>query len=76
VYNARNTDDPKDIEYGGEERIEKYSEDVQLKQSILDETYNRRTKVERTNESVEDCGLGRTHAGGRVHDGRRCVLAL
>jgi len=61
-YNARNTDDPKDIEYRVEDRIEKHSGDVQLKQSTLRETYNRRTGVERTNESVKNCGLGRTHA--------------
>ncbi len=48
-YNPRNTDDPKDIEYRVENLIEKYSEDVQLKQSTLEETYNRRTGVERTN---------------------------
>jgi len=53
-YNARNTDDPIDIEYRVEDRIEEHSEGVQLKQSILDETYNRRTGVERTNESVKD----------------------
>ena len=56
----RNTDDPKYIEYRVEDRIEQHSEDVQLKQSALDKTYNRRTGVERTNESVKDCGLGRT----------------
>jgi hypothetical protein len=28
----------------------------------LDETYNRRTGVERTNDAVKDCGLGQTHA--------------
>ena len=61
-YNARNTEDPKNIEYRVEDRIEEHSEDVQLKQSTLDKTYNRRTGVERTNESVKDCGLGRTHA--------------
>jgi len=59
-YNARNTEDPKDIEYRVEDRIEQHSEDVQMKQSTLDETYNHRTGVERTNESVKDCGLGRT----------------
>jgi len=73
-YNARNTDDPKDIENRAQDRIEQHGEDVQLKQSTLDETYNRRTGVERTNESVKDCGLRRTHARGRVHDGRRCFL--
>jgi len=30
-YNARNTDDPKDIEYRVEARIDEHSEDVQLK---------------------------------------------
>jgi len=49
-YNARNTDDPKDIEYRVEDRLEEHSEDVQLKQLTLDKTYNRRTGVERTNE--------------------------
>jgi len=58
--NPRNTGDPFDIEYRVEDRITEHSEDVQLKQSTLDETYNRRTGVERTNESVKDCGLGRT----------------
>ena len=75
-YNARNADDPKDIEYRVEDRIEKHSEGVQLKQSILDETYNRRTGVERTNESVKDCGLGRAFARGRVHARAQVFLAL
>jgi len=43
-YNARNTDDPKDIEYRVEARIDEHSEDVQLKQSTLDRTYNRRVE--------------------------------
>jgi len=59
-YNARNTDDPKDIEYRVEARIDEHSEDVQLKQSTLDETYNRRSGVERTNDAVKDCGLARS----------------
>ncbi len=75
-YNPRNTDDPKDIAYKVEDRIEEHSEDVQMKQSTLDETYNRRTGVERTNESVKDCGLGRTHARGRVHARAQVFLAL
>ena len=75
-YNARNTDDPKDIEYRVEDRLEEHSEDVQLKQLTLDKTYNRRTGVERTNESVKDCGLGRTHARGRVHARAQVILAL
>jgi hypothetical protein len=53
-YTPRNTDDPLDIEYRVEDRIDEHSEDVQLKQSVLDETYNRRTQVERTN----GCGQG------------------
>jgi hypothetical protein len=75
-YNARNTDDPLDIEYRVEDQIEEHSEDVQLKQSVLDETYNRRTGVERTNDAVKDCGLGRTHARGRVHARTQVFLAL
>jgi len=66
-YNARNTDDPKDIEYRVEARIDEHSEDVQLKQSTPDETYNRRSGVERTNDAVKDCGLGHVRARGRVH---------
>ena len=59
-----------------EDRITEHSEDVQLKQSTLDETYNRRSGVERTNESVKNCGLGRTHARGRVHARAQVFLAL
>ncbi len=75
-YNARNTDDPKDIKYRGEDRIEQHNEDVHLKQSTLDEKYNRRTGVERTNESVKDCGLGRVFVRGRVHARAQVFLAL
>ena len=66
-YNARNTDNPKDIEYRVEDRIEEHSENVQLKLPTLDETYNRRTGIERTNDAVKDCGLGDVRARGRVH---------
>ena len=75
-YSARNTDDPLNIEYRVEDRMQEHSEDVQLKQSTLDETYNRCTGVERTNESVKDCGLGRTYARGRVHARAQVSLAL
>jgi hypothetical protein len=75
-YNPRNTDDPLDIEYRVEDRIEEHSEDVQLKQSILDETYNHRTGVERTNDAVKDCGLGHVRARGRVHARTEVFLAL
>jgi hypothetical protein len=75
-YYTRNTDDPKDTEYRVEDRIKQHSEDVQLKQSTLDETYNRRTGVERTNESVKHCDLGRRHARGRVYSRAQVFLAL
>ena len=75
-YNARNADEPKDIEYRVEDRIEEHGEDVQLKQSTLDDIYNRRTGVERTNELVKDCGFGRTHARGRVHARAQVFTAL
>ena len=75
-YNARNTDNPKDIEYRIEDRIEENSENVQLKLSTLDETYIRRTGVERTNDAIKDCGFGRVRAGGRVHARTQVFLAL
>ncbi|SDD92113.1 transposase, partial [Natrinema hispanicum] len=59
-----------------EDRIEKHSEDVQLKQSILEETYNNRTGVERTNDAVKDCGLGHVRARGRVHARTEVFVAL
>jgi hypothetical protein len=75
-YNPRNTDDPLDIEYRVEDRIKKHSENVQLKQSTLDETYNRRTQIERTNDAVKNCGLGHVRARGRVHARVQVFLAL
>ena len=75
-YNPRNTDDPKAIEYRVEDRIEGYSAAVQLKQSTLDETYNRRSGVERTNEAVKDCGLGTLRARGRVRARAQVFLGL
>jgi hypothetical protein len=75
-YNPRNTDDPLDIEYRVEDRIEEHSEEIQLKQSVLDETYNRRTGVERTNDAVKDCGLGHVRARGRVHARTEVFVAL
>jgi len=47
-YNPRNTDNPLKIKYRIEDRIENHTDDVYLKQSVLKETYNRRTQVERT----------------------------
>ena len=75
-YNPRNTDEPLDIEYRVEDQIEEHSEDLQLKQSVLEETYNRRTQVERTNDAVKDCGLGHVRARGRVHAQAQVFLAL
>ncbi len=75
-YNPRNTDEPNDSEYRVEDRITEHSEDVQLKQSTLDETYTRRSGVERTNDAVKDCGLGHVRARGRVHARAQVFLAL
>ena len=47
-----------------------------MNQSTLDETYNRRTGVERTNDAVKDCGLGHVRARGRVHVRTQVFLAL
>jgi len=75
-YNPRNTDDPLDIEYRVEDRIENLSEDVRLKQSILEEMYNRQSQVERTIGACNDCGLGTLRTRGRVHARTQCCLAL
>jgi len=75
-YNPRNTDDPKDIKYRVEARINEHSEDVQLKQSVLEKQYNHRTGVERTNDATKDCGLGHVCARGRVHARTEVFLAL
>ena len=64
------------IEYRVEDCITEHSEDIQLKQSILDETYNHRTGVERTNDAVKDCGLGHVRARGRVHARTEAYIAL
>jgi hypothetical protein len=40
LYNARNTDDPKDIKYRVEDHLTEHGEDVQQKQSTLNEIYN------------------------------------
>ena len=59
-----------------EDRIEEHSEDVHLKPSVLEEAYNRRTQVERTNDAVSDCGLGRVHARVQVVLCLRFVVAI
>jgi len=60
--NPWNTDDPPDIKYRVKYQIDAYSEDFQLRQSILDETSNRRTHVERTNNAYKYCGIGHVRA--------------
>jgi hypothetical protein len=76
AHNPRNTDDPKGINYRVEDRIKEHNEDVQLKQSILKETYNNRTGVERTNDAVKHCDLGHVRARDRVHAQTEVFLAL
>lgn len=49
---------------------------VHLKQSVLEETYNRRTQVERTIGASKDCGLGTPRVRGRVHVKAHVSLAL
>ncbi len=73
-YKGRNTDDPKDIKYRVGDRIEEYSEEVQLKQSMLDGTYNHQLEVERTNSAVKDCGLDMSALEGAPAHERRCII--
>ena len=56
--------------------IKEYSDDVQLKQSVLEETYDRRSQAERTIGACNDCGLGPLRARGHVHARTQCYLAL
>jgi hypothetical protein len=43
---------------------------------MLDETYNCRTRGERTNDAVKDSGLGHLRARGRVHARTEVYVAL
>jgi len=74
--NPRNTDDPLDIKYRVEGRLDQHTDDINLKQSVLDETYNHRTQVERTNEACKDCGLEHIRARGRIHARTQVFVAL
>lgn len=65
-YNPCNTTGSKDIEYRVEDRVEEHGEDAQLKQFILDKTYDWRTGVKRTHDACKDCGLGHVHARTEV----------
>lgn len=47
-----------------------------MKQSVLDETYNRQTQVKRTNDACKDCGLGPLRAQGCVHARTQLYVAL
>jgi len=75
-YNARNTDDPKDIEWPGSKPAStNTARDVRLKQSTLDDAQPPEW-VERTNACRrQDCGL---RAGSRLRPRppRTSVLAL
>lgn len=53
-----------------------YSEDIQFKQFILAQTYNRRTKVERTKDAVKDCGSGRYRPEAAPTHECRCTIVL
>ena len=76
TYNARNTIDLLDIEYCVEDRISEFAEYVTLNRSILAETYNRRTQVERTFGTGSDCGLVTPRTRGRVHARVQAYLGL
>jgi len=57
-YNARNTDDPKDIEYRVEARIDEHSEDVQLEAIDARRDVQPPGGVERTNDAVRTAASG------------------
>jgi len=64
------TDDPKDIEYRVEARIDEHSEDVQLKQSTST-MFSTAGAPKRTNDAVKDCGLG-SRPRPRPRDRHKC----
>jgi len=57
-YNARNTDDPKDIEYRVEARIDEHSEDVQAEAIDARRDVQPPGGVERTNDAVRTAASG------------------
>ena len=75
-YNPRNTDDQLDIKYRVEDPIKAHGEDVHLKQSALDKTYEHQTQVERTIGASKDCGLGTPSVRSRVRVESHVFLAL
>jgi hypothetical protein len=75
-HKPRNTDDPLDIEYGVEDRFEKHSEDVQLKRSVLDETYNRRTRSNGPIMRPRTATSGTSAPEAASTYGRKCSNAL
>jgi len=72
--NPRNTGEQKDVEYRVEDRITEHSEDVPLKQSSLDETSNRWTGVERTNDAIKDGASGTSAPEAAFTHEQKCSL--
>jgi hypothetical protein len=75
-YNSRNTDDSLDIKYRIEDQIEEHTDDIHLERSVLEDSYDRRTQVERTIGACKDCGLETPRVRGRVRVKTHVFLAL
>ena len=75
-YNERNADDPYDIEYRIEQRITEHSDTVRVWQKQLEETYDKRSQVERTIGGCKDCGLETPGVRGRVRVKSHVFLTL
>ena len=57
-YNPRNTNDPPDIEYRIQKRIQEYSDTIRVWEKQLDDTYDNRSRVETAIGVCKDLGLG------------------
>ena len=75
-YNPRNTNDPLDIEYRVESRIEEHFENIGVWQTQLDETYADRSQVENTINVCKDGGLGHVPARDRSMAKAHVFLSL
>lgn len=75
-YNPRNTNDPLDIEYRVESRIEEHFENIGVWQTQLDETYALRSQVENAINVCMEGGLGHVPARDREMAKAHVFLSL
>lgn len=75
-YNARNTDDPLDIDYRIEDRVKDHFDEISVPQTQLNETYADRSYVENTINVCKQGDLGRERARDRATTKAHMFLSL